>query len=152
MPSRFSDSVAGGVPPSIVSNAADAQAAYGTEMALWACMPGHANLHYHAAGWLEGGLCASFEKPILDVEMLRHMMAFLEPIRVDPHELAFEGMKGVSTGGHLLGSPHTMARCETAFYRPLVSNWQNFESGELAGAQDATGLWQRAREEYEQPP
>ena len=38
----------------------------------------------------------------------------------------------------------------------LVSNWQNYENWQLAGAQDATQratvLWQRALEEYQQPP
>ncbi|MFD0857859.1 trimethylamine methyltransferase family protein [Roseovarius aquimarinus] len=142
--------------PTNASNAADAQAAYETEMALWACMLGHANLHYHAAGWLEGGLCASFEKLVLDVEMLQHKMAFLEPIEVNEGELAFEAMKEVPTGGHFFGSPHTMERYETAFYQPLVSNWANHENWELAGAKDATmratEIWQTALDEYEQPP
>ena len=44
------------------SNAVDAQAAYESEMSLWAALLGGANLVHHAAGWLEGGLCASFEK------------------------------------------------------------------------------------------
>ncbi|WP_417733801.1 trimethylamine methyltransferase family protein [Roseovarius sp.] len=142
--------------PTNASNVADAQAAYETEMALWACMLGHANLHYHAAGWLEGGLCASFEKLVLDVEMLQHKMAFLEPIKINEAELAFEAMSEVPTGGHFFGSPHTMERYETAFYRPLVSNWTNHENWELAGAKDATtratDLWQQALKEYEQPP
>ena len=48
-----------------------------------------------------------------------------------------------------------MERYEHAFYQPLVSNWQNYENWELAGARDATqratAIWQRALEEYEQP-
>ena len=48
-----------------------------------------------------------------------------------------------------------MERYETAFYQPLVSSWQNSEAWELAGAQDATqratGIWQQALKEYEQP-
>ena len=141
--------------PTNASNAADAQAAYETEMALWGCALGHANLFYHAAGWLEGGLCASFEKLVLDVEMLQHMMAFMQPIEVNEAELAFEAMKEVPTGGHFFGSPHTMERYETAFYQPLLSNWSNHENWELAGAKDttmrATEIWQRALDEYRQP-
>ena len=141
--------------PTNASNCADAQSAYETEMALWACALGHANLHYHAAGWLEGGLTSSFEKLVLDIEMLQHMMEFLEPIKVDEDELAFEAMANVPTGGHFFGEPHTMERYETAFYQPLVSSWQNSEAWELAGAQDATqratGIWQQALKEYEQP-
>ena len=141
--------------PTNASNAADAQATYETMMVLWACTLGHANLHYHAAGWQEGGLCASYEKLIIDVEMLQHMISFLDPIEISEDTLAFEAMKGVPTGGHFFGSPHTMERYEHAFYRPMLSDWQNYENWEMAGAKDATmratDLWQQALVEYEQP-
>ncbi len=58
------------------SNAVDLQAAYETSMATWGAVMGGANLIYHAAGWLEGGLTASFEKLILDVEILQNMVEF----------------------------------------------------------------------------
>jgi len=138
------------------SNAADAQGVYETEMSLWGAILGHGNLVYHAAGWQEGGLTASFEKLVLDVEMLQLMMEFLRPIVVDEAELGFEAIRGVQTGGHFFGEPHTMERYEHAFYQPLVSNWQNYENWELAGAKDATTrateIWKRALAEYEEPP
>ena len=138
------------------SNAADAQGAYETEMALWGAILGHGNLVYHAAGWQEGGLTASFEKFILDVEMLQMMIEFLKPIVVDEAELGFEAIKGVATGGHFFGEPHTMQRYEHAFYRPLVSNWQNYENWQLGGGKDATqratAIWRQALKEYEEPP
>ncbi|MGI9245401.1 MAG: trimethylamine methyltransferase family protein [Steroidobacteraceae bacterium] len=138
------------------SNAADAQGAYETQMALWGAVLGGANLVYHGAGWQEGGLTASFEKFILDVEMLQMMMQFLEPPVVDDAALGFDAIGRVPTGGHFFGDAHTMERYEHAFYQPLVSNWQNYENWELAGGLDATqratGLWQRALAEYEAPP
>ena len=67
--------------PGSASNAADAQGTYETMMALWGAVLGHGNLVYHAAGWQEGGLTASFEKFIIDVEMIQHMMEFLHPDR-----------------------------------------------------------------------
>lgn len=137
------------------SNAADVQAAYETGMALWGAVLGHGNLVYHAAGWLEGGLTASFEKLVLDVEMLQHMIEFLKPIEVNEAELGFEAIQSVPTGGHFFGAAHTMARYEHAFYQPLVSNWDNHESWQLGGSLDATqratGLWKRALNEYEEP-
>ena len=137
------------------SNAADAQGAYETQMSLWGAVLGHANLIYHAAGWQEGGLTASFEKLILDVEMLQLMMQFLEPVKVDEAELGFEAIRGVKTGGHFFGEPHTLERYETAFYEPLVSNWQSYENWQIAGGHDATeratGIWKRALTEYEEP-
>jgi trimethylamine---corrinoid protein Co-methyltransferase len=137
------------------SNAADAQGAYETEMSLWGAVLGHGNLVYHAAGWQEGGLTASFEKLVLDVEMLQLMVEFLRPIVVDEAELGFEAIKGVPTGGHFFGAAHTMARYEHAFYQPLVSNWQNYENWQASGGKDATqratAIWKRALQDYEQP-
>jgi trimethylamine--corrinoid protein Co-methyltransferase len=137
------------------SNVADAQGVYETEMSLWGAVLGHCNLVYHAAGWQEGGLVASFEKLVLDVEMLQMMIEFLKPIVVDEAELGFEAQQQVAPGGHFFGAPHTMARYEHAFYQPLVSNWQNYENWQLGGGKDATqratDIWKRALEEYEQP-
>jgi len=137
------------------SNVADAQGVYETQMSLWGAILGHCNLVYHAAGWQEGGLTASFEKLVLDVEMLQMMIDFLQPIVVNEAELGFEAQQQVSPGGHFFGAAHTMERYERAFYQPLVSNWQNFESWQLAGGKDATqratDIWKRALEEYEQP-
>ena len=138
------------------SNVADAQGAYETQMSLWGAILGHGNLIYHAAGWQEGGLTASFEKFILDVEMLQSMVEFLKPIIVNEAELGFEAIGGVKPGGHFFGEPHTLERYEHAFYQPLVSDWQNYENWALKGGLDATQratqIWKRALQEYEQPP
>ena len=142
--------------PGSASNAADAQGAWETMMALWGAVLGHGNLVYHAAGWQEGGLTASFEKFVMDVEMIQHMIAFLKPIAVDEGELALEALARVPTGGHFFGDPHTLERYSTAFYQPMVSNWQNYESWQESGGADATArataLWKNALAEYEQPP
>ncbi|MBL0937048.1 MAG: trimethylamine methyltransferase family protein [Rhizobiaceae bacterium] len=141
--------------PGSASNAADAQGAYETSMALWGAILGHGNLVYHAAGWQEGGLTASFEKFVIDVEMIQHMMEFLQPIAVDEGELALDALGRVPTGGHFFGDAHTLERYSTAFYQPILSNWQNFESWEEAGGFDAThratAVWKKALEEYVEP-
>jgi trimethylamine--corrinoid protein Co-methyltransferase len=92
---------------------------------------------------------------VLDVEMLQMMSEFLKPIIVNEQELGFEAIKGVPTGGHFFGEPHTMERYEHAFYRPLVSNWQNYENWQLGGGKDATQrateIWKQALKEYQEP-
>jgi len=142
--------------PGSASNAADVQGAYETMMALWGAVIGHGNLVYHAAGWQEGGLTASYEKFIIDVELIQHMMEFLRPIEVDDQELALDALAAVPTGGHFFGEAHTLARYSTAFYQPLLSNWQNYEAWLEGGGLDATAratrVWKKALEEYEQPP
>jgi len=140
------------------SNAVDAQAAYESQMSLWSAVLGGAHLVYHGAGWMEGGLTASLEKLVLDVEMLQMLTVTIGPAdTVDEHEIrdGVAAIADVPTGGHFFGSPHTLARYETAFYEPLVSNWQNYESWEAAGSptveERATRVWQEALERYEQP-
>ena len=138
------------------SNAVDLQATYETMMSTWGAVLGQANLIYHAAGWLEGGLTASYEKFILDIEIIQNMKEFLRPMEFSPDDLGLEAIKAVPTGGHFFGEPHTLERYETAFYRPLLSDWTNYEAWEAAGAKDAltraTDIWQRALKEYEAPP
>jgi trimethylamine--corrinoid protein Co-methyltransferase len=141
--------------PGSASNVADAQGTYETMMALWGAILGHGNLIYHAAGWQEGGLTASFEKFVIDVEMIQHMMEFLKPIEVNEGELALDALSRVPTGGHFFGEPHTLERYQTAFYQPILSNWQNYEAWKEAGGLDATqratAVWKKALEEYEEP-
>ena len=115
------------------SNVVDLQAAYETEMATWGAVLGGANLIYHAAGWLEGGLTASYEKLVLDVEILQNMMEFLRPLPFQEDDLGFEAIKSVPAGGHFFGAEHTQARYETAFYSPFLSDWRNYEAWSLAG-------------------
>ena len=137
------------------SNVVDAQAAYETQMSLWGAVLGGANLVYHAAGWMEGGLQASYEKLILDVEILQHMMEFLKPIDLSPSELALDAMERVPTGGHFFGDEHTMPRYEHAFCAPMLSDWQNHgawtDAGSLNATQRATALWKTALDDYTEP-
>ena len=138
------------------SNAVDAQAVYETQMALWGAILGHGNLIYHAAGWLEGGLVASFEKLVVDCEMLQQMTMLLEPLKIDSAEVGVEAMREVGPGGHFFGCNHTQERYKTAFYEPFLSDWRNYENWALAGSKDATTrateVWQHILEEFEPPP
>lgn len=127
------------------SNAPDAQAAYESEMAVWGAVLGGANMMMHGLGWIEGGLCASFEKMVMDAEILQMMAEFLKPIEVTDDTLAIDAMKDVGPGGHFFGTPHTLARYDSAFYAPMLSDWRNFETWEETGSVDAT---QRANKLY----
>ena len=138
------------------SNAVDAQAVYETQMALWGAVMGHGNFIYHAAGWLEGGLVASFEKIIIDCEMLQQMSAMLQPLNIDLAETGLEAIREVGPGGHFFGCDHTQERYKSAFYAPFISDWQNYESWTLAGSKDATTrateLWPKILAEFTPPP
>ncbi len=134
----------------------DAQATYETAFSLQAAILSHSHLVNHAAGWLEGGLSASLEKIVVDAELLRHWAAILKPVSFDDDDLGVEAIKAVPPGGHFFGTAHTLARYQTAFYQPLLSDWSSFESWTEAGARDATtratALWQRLLGDYQPPP
>jgi trimethylamine--corrinoid protein Co-methyltransferase len=138
------------------SPAPDAQAMWETGFSLWAAIMSHSHLINHAAGWLEGGLSASLEKIVMDAELLRGWAAILRPVAFGDDELALDAIRAVPPGGHFFGSPHTLARYETAFHRPIVSDWSNFEAWQEAGSRTATDraqdVWRRIRDGYQAPP
>ncbi len=137
------------------ANTVDAQAAYESVFSLWGAMMGGGNFIKHAAGWLEGGLTCSFEKTILDVDLLQMVAEFMDPLVVDDDTLAMEAIRDVGPGGHYFGTPHTQARYRDAFYAPLLSDWRNFESWQEAGSptamDKANGLWKEMLSAYEAP-
>jgi trimethylamine---corrinoid protein Co-methyltransferase len=134
----------------------DAQAAYEAEMAVWGAVMGGVNLLYQGAGWLEGGLTASYEKLIIDAEILQMIAEVLQPLEVTDASLGFDAIAEAGPGGHFFGTAHTLERYETAFYTPLVSDWRNFETWQADGARTATeranGLWKRLLAEAVPPP
>jgi trimethylamine--corrinoid protein Co-methyltransferase len=138
------------------ANALDAQAAYESVFSLWGAIMGGAHVVFHAAGWMEGGLRASFEKMILDADLLGMVQRFLEPIDFSEGGLAFDAVKDVGPGGHFFGTPHTLERFRDAFYAPMISDWRNFESWEESGRPEArekmVELVKLFLDSYEEPP
>ncbi|MGH9270784.1 MAG: trimethylamine methyltransferase family protein, partial [Ilumatobacteraceae bacterium] len=137
------------------ANALDAQAAYESVFSLWGAVMGGVNFLMHGAGWMEGGLQASLAKFVLDADLLAMVAALLDPIVVDENTLAFEAVKEVGPGGHFFGVQHTQDRFRTAFHRPMVSDWRNYESWDEAGRPEAAGkaaqLAQLFLDAYEPP-
>ncbi len=120
------------------SNSPDAQAAYESQMSLWGALLGGCNFILHAAGWLEGGLTASYEKFILDVEMLQMFAEVFQPVATSPEEIAVEAVLEAGVGGHFFATSHTMQRYRDAFYTPLVSDWRNYGAWLEDGGRTAT--------------
>jgi len=138
------------------ANALDAQAAYESVFSLWGAVMGGVNLLMHGAGWMEGGLHASYEKMILDAELLGMVEAFLDPVPVDEAALAIDAIAEVGPGGHFFGVGHTQERYRTAFHRPMLSDWRNYERWQEAGSPElpskANRIWKELLAAYEAPP
>jgi trimethylamine--corrinoid protein Co-methyltransferase len=138
------------------ANSLDAQAAYESVFSLWGAIMGGANMLMHGAGWMEGGLQASFEKMALDADLLGMVADFLRPLAVDEGELAIEAMRDVGPGGHFFGTAHTQARYRTAFFAPMISDWRNYETWREAGsptaADAANRLYKERLKNFVAPP
>jgi trimethylamine--corrinoid protein Co-methyltransferase len=138
------------------ANTVDAQAAYESVFSLWAVVQGGGNFIMHAAGWMEGGLTCSFEKFIVDVDLLQMVAELLTPLDVSPAGLGLDAVREVGPGGHYFGTAHTLERFETAFYAPIISDWRNFETWAEAGSptafEKANAVWQKELAAYERPP
>jgi len=138
------------------SNAPDAQAAYESQMSLWGALLGGCHFILHAAGWLEGGLTASYEKFILDVEMLQMFAELFQPILTSADEIGVEAVAEVGPGGHFFAAAHTMQRYRDAFYTPLVSDWRNYgawtDAGGRTATERATTVWRATLAAFQPPP
>jgi trimethylamine--corrinoid protein Co-methyltransferase len=137
------------------SNAPDEQAVYETMMSIWGSVLGGVNLLKHSAGWLEGGLTASKEKFILDVEVLQMMAESLQPLDADDAELGFDAIAAVEPGGHFFAAQHTMERYQSAFYAPMLSDWRNFgewtNDGSRTALERANAIWKDTLDAFEPP-
>jgi len=138
------------------ANSVDAQAAYESMFSLWAVVMGGGNFIKHAAGWLEGGLTCSLEKVMLDAELIQMICQMMVPLETDAEALALDAIREVGPGGHFFGAAHTLARYETAFHAPMLSDWRNYESWQEAGAPTTIEHAHKAAlsllEQYQPPP
>ena len=133
----------------------DAQAGYESASTMWPTVQAGVNFVLHAAGWLEGGLIAGYEKFILDLEMCGMMARFVEGIGLTEEDFAWDAFEEVGPGQHFLGSEHTMRHYATAFYQHTVFNMDNYEKWEEASSPDpcqrANAMWKRMLKEYQAP-
>ena len=134
----------------------DAQAAYEGLMTMLPTFLAGINWVMHTAGWLDGGLVASYEKFVIDMQVLEMLQTEFTPLEITDETLAFGAHEEVGHGGHFLGAAHTMERFRTCFYRPFLSSSDNYERWMRFGAKDtaarASDVVRKRLDEYEQPP
>jgi trimethylamine--corrinoid protein Co-methyltransferase len=134
----------------------DAQAAYESANTLQATVLGGVNFVLHAAGWLEGGLAIGYEKFILDDDQLGMMATFVRGVDLSENGQALDAIRENGPGQHFLGTAHTLANFENAFYRSTTADNASYEQwledGGLDAAQRANAIWKSRLAAYEPPP
>ncbi len=137
------------------SQTVDAQSAYESLMTMLPTFLAGTNLVMHAAGWLEGGLVACYEKYVVDVQVLEMLQKEFTPLQIDEASMAFGAHEEVGHGGHFLGAAHTMERFRECFYRPFLSSSDNYERWTRLGGRDtatrAGEIVDKTLEEFEAP-
>ncbi|MBS0396070.1 MAG: trimethylamine methyltransferase family protein [Proteobacteria bacterium] len=137
------------------SKVADAQAAYESAHTLLPTLLAGVNLVTHAAGWLEGGLVASYEKFVMDADQLAMMQVLAQGMDLSERGQALEAIREVGPGNHFLGCAHTQANFETAFYQSNIADYASFEQwtmeGSLTAEQRANRVWKKMLADYQDP-
>lgn len=137
------------------SKIADAQAAYEAAATFIPTLLAGTNFVLHTAGWLEGGLAMGYEKFILDADMAGMAQALVNGVDLSDNGQALDAILETGPGQHFLGTAHTLANFETAFWVAETSDSNSFEQWELEGAKDAATRaherWRQMLSDY-QPP
>jgi trimethylamine--corrinoid protein Co-methyltransferase len=134
----------------------DAQAAYESANTLQPTILAGVNFVLHAAGWLEGGLAMGYEKFVMDADQCGMTAVLVRGMDLSENGQALDAIRENGPGQHFLGTAHTLANFETAFYRSEIADNNSFEQwqedGSLDAAQRANAIWKRMLAEYEAPP
>ncbi len=129
------------------SNIIDAQSGYESSITNLLCALAGANFIHDAAGLIEFALTMSYEKLVIDNEILGMIMRAVKGIEVNDETLAFDVMKKVGPGGHFVSSKHTRSHMRQEHYIPTLSSREFRERWEEQGSKDT---FMRAREQVEE--
>lgn len=137
------------------SKITDAQSAYESVMTMLPAVQARVNFVLHAAGWLENGLTAGYEKFVLDADMLGMFFRFMKGMDLSEENLAMDSIKEVDPGGHHLGTAFTMKHFTTAFYRSELFDYNDIgqwtEEGGKSAPERAAEKVDQLLNSYEQP-
>lgn len=134
----------------------DAQAAYESAATLGPTLLAGVNFVLHAAGWMEGGLAVGYEKFMMDADQLGMAAKLAQGLDMSDNGQAVEAFLEHTPGEHFLGTTHTFANFETAFYRSSLADNSSYEQwledGATTTADRANAAWKQALADYEPPP
>lgn len=121
----------------------DAQTGYESAMTTLLAALSGANYIHDAAGLMEFAMVASYEKYVLDNEIIGMAMRAVRGIQVTPETIGAEVIQAVGPGGHFLTEDHTTRYLRSEFFFPRLSDREPRENWEADGASNTR---QRARQ------
>ncbi len=115
----------------------DAQAGFETMQNLFQCMMGGTSIINECLGVMDSIMTNSYEKFILDEEMIARILRFMEGMTGPNQDTSVDVIKEVGPRGSFLSHMSTMKICRNA-WRPTVSSWDNFDRWQGNGSEDVT--------------
>jgi len=115
------------------SKVLDAQSGYESAITNLLCALAGSNFIHDAAGFIEFALTMSYEKLVIDNDILGMVMRAVEGIRVDDETLAFDLIQQVGPGGNFITAKHTRHFMRSEHYVPSLSDRSSREDWEAAG-------------------
>ena len=116
------------------ANLLDMQAGFETGMTMLVATLAGINLILGAAGSLENALAASYEKFVIDDEVISYIKRVVRGVEVTPETLALDVIRSVGPGGNFLGTQHTLKNFKREHFIPALSNRAKYDSWVTAGA------------------
>ncbi|ATW28303.1 trimethylamine methyltransferase [Candidatus Formimonas warabiya] len=98
------------------------QAGYEGMMVMLVAAQEKINFILHSAGALDSYGAMSFEKYIVDLEIVGMVDRFVQGVKMDHKYLALDVIKQVGPGGEFLSHPHTMEFCRKELWGPDISS------------------------------
>ncbi len=137
------------------SKLVDAQAGYEAARNMYGVLMAGANFVLSTTGYLESALCQSYAKTMLDGEQMRMMYKLGRGVDMDELDPAMGAVREIEPGDHFLGTKHTLANFETAFFMPELMDGDSYEQWNVAGAVDANtrgiAMARQRLGDYEEP-
>ena len=105
----------------------DAQAAIESSLALSTTLRSGSNFILHAAGILGSYLAMSYEKFIIDEEIIGMLLRMFTPMEFSDQEIDLETIQSVGIGGEYLTHPKTFKKFRKEYYLPNILQRQNYD-------------------------
>jgi len=131
---------------------ADAQAGYESMLTFMSSINHGINFILHSAGLLENYMTMSYEKFIIDDEILSMVTDYQAGIEVNEETIAKEVIENVGHGGHYLAAPHTMSHMRD-FRDPILSTREAYTSDDnlVPAVERANEKWKNILDDFEAP-
>ena len=96
------------------------QAGYEGMLTLLATSQAKMNLIIHSAGMMDADAAVSFEKFMVDLEIIGMIDQFLKGVPINSETLALDVIEQVGPAGEFLTQMHTMTHCRNASFVPTI--------------------------------